>query len=272
MNCSSGIISNGGGGGLTFYECEQLRMDSIQFRECRGREGNDIRSSCWTASELTSNVTNCDSTSGSPSWYFNTSKESNDSLIPQTTTTRTLKSIVSSLEADGVSATLLATVSGSVRGTMLVLVDNTDSEDERTANSAPAIQRLLSFAFASPSTTSSLTVRCGDWEILQLGQSTPNPPRLMGVLCRSGTGLNHVWLGLVGRGVVAGMYNCWTILGNWKMPEKRQTKCEPFLQLQIVSCHSTTLPFVAMLGVLWENDRPSAVDPMSENVLDCQTY
>ncbi|KAK2946555.1 hypothetical protein BLNAU_18531 [Blattamonas nauphoetae] len=68
------------------------------------------------------------------------------------------------------------------------------------------------------------------------------------------------------------IYNCWTILGNWKMPEKRQTKCEPFLQLQIVSCHSTTLPFVAMLGVLWENDRPSAVDPMSENVLDCQTY
>ncbi|KAK2960074.1 hypothetical protein BLNAU_4957 [Blattamonas nauphoetae] len=226
LNCSAGTIRFGGGG-LSFADILLLKMDSIQFRECRGYQGNDILSDYWSVSELASNVTNCDSTSGSPSWYIVSGKRSDDSLVPQTTTARTLQSIVPSLGADGISATLRATVSDDVEGTMLVLVDNTDSEDKRTANSAPAIQRLLSFAFASSSTTSSLTVRCGDWEILQLGQTysvigssingtnlssnsltlvMPHPPQLNAVVCRSGTGLDHAWLRLVGRGVVAGTY------------------------------------------------------------------
>ncbi|KAK2960116.1 hypothetical protein BLNAU_4999 [Blattamonas nauphoetae] len=226
QNCSAGSYSYGGGG-LSFQECEQLSMNSIQFRECRGYSGNDVYSYNWTTSELASNVTNCDSTSGSPNWYFSNGGGNDDSLVSQTTTTRTLQSIVSSLGADGVSATLLATVSDVVKGTMLVLVDNTDSDSERPANSAPAIQRLLSFAFASSSTTSSLTVTCGDWEILQLGQTysvigssingtnlssnsltlvMPHPPHFHRAECRSGTGLNHAWFRLVGRKIVAGTY------------------------------------------------------------------
>ncbi|KAK2949500.1 hypothetical protein BLNAU_15588 [Blattamonas nauphoetae] len=228
QNCSAGT-SSFGGGGFSFRSCSGLTMDSLQFRECKGYYGKDIWSSGGYSSDLTSNVTNCDSTSGSPTWYFSVNKTSDDSLVPQTTTTRTLQSIQTNLEADGVSATLLATVSDAVKGTMLVLVDNTNSHDQATDNSAPAIQRLLSFQFPSLSTTSSLTLTFGDWETLQLGETysvigssiigtnlssnyltlvTPNPSRLMGVVCRNGTGLDHAWLSLVGRNVIAGTFVC----------------------------------------------------------------
>ncbi|KAK2950167.1 hypothetical protein BLNAU_14853 [Blattamonas nauphoetae] len=225
LNCSAG--TDGYGGGVSYAVCDQLSMDSIQFRECRGYNGNDVRSNCWTPSQLTSNVTNCDSTSGSPSWYFEDGGGNDASLVPQTTTTRTLQSIKTSPGADGVSATLQVTISDDVKGTMLVLVDNTDSEDERTDISAPAIQRLLSFEFPSPSTTSSLTVTFDDWTTPQLGQRyyvigssingtnlssnsltlvMPDPPQLNSVVCRSGTALDHTWFRLVGRGVAAGTY------------------------------------------------------------------
>ncbi|KAK2949472.1 hypothetical protein BLNAU_15560 [Blattamonas nauphoetae] len=227
QHCSAG--SSGNGGGLQIYSSTRLSMDSLQFRECRGRNGNDVSSNGWTPSQLMSNVTNCDSTSGGPTWFFSKSSQYDDSLIPQTTTTRTLQSIQTSLEADGVSVTLLATVSDAVEGTMLVLVDNTNFQNQTTNNSVPAIQRLLSFAFPSLSTTSSLTVTCGDWELLQLGQAysvtgssinrtnlfsnyltfdTLFTAPLVGVVCRNGTGLDHAWLGLDGRRLVAGSYVC----------------------------------------------------------------
>ncbi|KAK2957963.1 hypothetical protein BLNAU_7139 [Blattamonas nauphoetae] len=228
QNCSAGS-SSFGGGGLSIRNCEQLSMNSLQFRGCRGKNGKDVWSVGVNLTDLTSNVTNCDSTSDTPSWYFADGGGNDTSLIPQTTTTRTLKSIQTTLREDEMSATFLATVSATVEGTMLVLVDNTDSHEQATDHSAPAIQRLLFFPFTSPTTTSSLVLTFGGFETLQLASTysvvgssisgtnlssnsisfdTPDPTRLTGVVCRSGTGLDHAWLGLVGRGVAAGTYVC----------------------------------------------------------------
>ncbi|KAK2949958.1 Fe-hydrogenase, simple [Blattamonas nauphoetae] len=226
QNCSAGWTGCGGGG-LTCSYCGKLRMDSVQFRGCRGYEGKDVRSSDWSLSDLTPFVTNCDSTSGTPNWYL-VGQGNDNSLVPQTTTTRTLQSIEPSLGADGVSATLLATVSGTVKGTMLVLVDNSDSDGQAADDADPAIQRLLSFPFPSPSTTSSLAVSFDDWTTPKLGQTysvigasingadlsstsltlpMPSLPKLVGVVCQSGTALNHAWLRLVGKNVVPGTYD-----------------------------------------------------------------
>ncbi|KAK2948311.1 hypothetical protein BLNAU_16760 [Blattamonas nauphoetae] len=243
VNVTSIIISNSvfqhcyageggqGGGALFFQSCISLRMASAQFRENYGYYGNDFYSFNFTVAALRPNVTNCDSTSGNASCYFYVAGGGIDnSVIPQTTTNRTLRSIEARLEPDGVSATLLATVSDVVEGMMLVLVDNSELEGETTSNSAPKIQRLLAFPFPFPykSTTSSFTAACGDWEILQhgetysvIGQSingtnlTSNSLTLVmpfrsqfnRVVCRTGAGLDHAWLCLVGKSIFAGTYD-----------------------------------------------------------------
>ncbi|KAK2954928.1 hypothetical protein BLNAU_10067 [Blattamonas nauphoetae] len=218
------------GSGVAFMLVPSLKLDSLRFRTQNAPNCSDVHfERSGTLGTLLPNVTNCDSTAMSPRCIIENYpvSETADILIPQPASNRTLRSIQTSLEDDGISATLLATTSGAVKGTMLVLVDNSANFESRDDSSPPAIQRLLSFPFPSLATTSSLTVTCGDWEVLQLGQTysiigssingtnlssssptfdTPNPSRIVAIVCRSGTALNHAWLGLVGRGVDAGTY------------------------------------------------------------------
>ncbi|KAK2948049.1 hypothetical protein BLNAU_16996 [Blattamonas nauphoetae] len=218
------------GGGMTLHLIPTLTMDSVLFRECSADRGNDIycSSGIGTILELTPRITNCDSTSEMPNVYLSSSSDS--TLIPAVpdTSTASLVQIGSNPSADQTSSTIQMKVSENVDGKILVLVDNTDQHESPNDDSPPTIARLLTFDFSSSIDSVTQTVSFGEWEELQyeseycvIGSSiaktrlsfsstialtTPNPARIVQLVCSLGSGTDHCWLQLKGRTLPIGTY------------------------------------------------------------------
>ncbi|KAK2954809.1 hypothetical protein BLNAU_10294 [Blattamonas nauphoetae] len=119
-------------------------------------------------------------------------------------------------------------VSDNVNGKMLVLVDNTNNHEPPSDDSPTAIARLLIFDFISSTESATQEVSFGEWEELQyeseycvIGSSiaktrlsfsssialtTPNPARIVQLVCSLGSGTDHCWLELKGRTLPIGRY------------------------------------------------------------------
>ncbi|KAK2948068.1 hypothetical protein BLNAU_17015 [Blattamonas nauphoetae] len=217
------------GGGMTLHLIPTLTMDSVLFRECSANRGNDIYCSggIGTIEELSPNITNCDSTSDMP----NVSANKNDStLIPAVpdTSTASLVEIGSNPSADQTSSTIRMKVSNNVDGKMLVLVDNTNKHEPPNVDSPPTIARLLTFDFSTSTESATQEVSFGEWEELQyeseycvigssiaktrlsfsssLALTTPNPARIVQIVCSLGSGTDHCWLEFKGRTLPIGTY------------------------------------------------------------------
>ncbi|KAK2949957.1 hypothetical protein BLNAU_15099 [Blattamonas nauphoetae] len=226
---ASGSSSLGGGAYLS--QTPSVLMDSVRFRGCSGWRGNDVHlySGVGTIEELAPNITNCDSTSEMPN-VVQHPVDYDDTLIPAVPeeSTADFVTIGNTPSEDMTSSTIQMRVSQNVDGEMFVLVDNTNKYTQPNDDSPPAIARLLTFDFSSSTESASQTVSFGEWEVLQyeseyrvIGLSiantrlstpssitltTPNPPRIVQVICSPGSGTEHCWLQLKGRTLTKGTY------------------------------------------------------------------
>ncbi|KAK2946166.1 hypothetical protein BLNAU_18910 [Blattamonas nauphoetae] len=179
----------------------------------------------------TPNITNCDSTSDMPNvCFYNLNYDDYGTLIPAvpSTSTASLVEIRSSLAADQTSSTIQMRVSNNLDGKMLVVVDNTNNHEPPSDDFPPAIARLLTFDFSSSTDSAPQTVSFGEWEEQQyesdycvigasiantrlsfsssIALTTPNPPRIVQIVCSLGSGTDHCWLQLKGRTLQNGTY------------------------------------------------------------------
>ncbi|KAK2945466.1 hypothetical protein BLNAU_19595 [Blattamonas nauphoetae] len=217
------------GGGLDLHHSLLNTIDSLLFRECRASKGNDLYSvGAGPISGFSPNVTNCDSTSNRPNAYYD--GKTDDTMIPAVsdTSTSSLVEIESTPSTDQTSSTIQMKVSNIVDGKMLVLVDNTNNHEPPNDDSPPAIARLLTFDFSTSIESAAQTVSFGEWEELQyeskycvigswiaktslsfsssIGLTTPNPARIVEIVCSLGSGTDHYWLELKGRSLPKGTY------------------------------------------------------------------
>ncbi|KAK2941992.1 hypothetical protein BLNAU_23093 [Blattamonas nauphoetae] len=146
--------------------------------------------------------------------------------VPDTTTS--LVKIESTPTADQTSSTIQMIVSDIVDGKMLVLVDNTNNHEPPNVDSPPTIGRLLIFDFISSTESATQEVSFGEWGELQyeskycvvgswiqktrlsfsssIALTTPNPARIVQIICSLGSGTDHCWLELKGRTLPIGTY------------------------------------------------------------------
>ncbi|KAK2947380.1 hypothetical protein BLNAU_17700 [Blattamonas nauphoetae] len=216
-----------GGGGVFIASATSIKMDSVLFRECRAEKGNDLQSS-GKVSTLSPNITDCDSTSERPNVYIPFSLH--DALIfaVPVASTANLVEIENSPSADKTSSTIKMKVSDNVDGKMFVLVDNSNNHERPNSDSPPTIGRLLTFDFSSSTDSATQEVSFGEWEELQyqskycvisssivntrlsnpssIALTTPNPARIVQVVCSLGAGTDHCWLQLKGRTLPIGTY------------------------------------------------------------------
>ncbi|KAK2948605.1 hypothetical protein BLNAU_16504 [Blattamonas nauphoetae] len=219
------------GGGLYLLNVTAVAMDCVLFRECSAPKGSDVCVCSLSVETPTPNITNCDSTSDMPNvCFYNLNYDDYGTLIPAvpSTSTASLVEIRSSLAADQTSSTIQMRVSNNLDGKMLVVVDNTNNHEPPSDDFPPAIARLLTFDFSSSTDSAPQTVSFGEWEELQyesdycvigasiantrlsfsssIALTTPNPPRIVQIVCSLGSGTDHCWLQLKGRTLQNGTY------------------------------------------------------------------
>ncbi|KAK2947554.1 hypothetical protein BLNAU_17521 [Blattamonas nauphoetae] len=177
-----------GGGGIHMYRVDSTKMDSVLFRKCSAKQGNDM-----------------------PNVYQDSYTDI--TLIPalQGTSTVNLLEIENKISADQRSSNLT------------VKVDTT-------------IGRLLIFKFSSSIGISAARSAFGEWGELQFESNytvidawiaktqlstssivltTPNPPRIVQILCSLGSGTDHLWLQLKGRSLPKGKYSVQLSYDRW---------------------------------------------------------
>ncbi|KAK2956469.1 hypothetical protein BLNAU_8523 [Blattamonas nauphoetae] len=154
-----------GGGGLYIVNAATIKIEFVQFQDCStANQGSDIAFAEMTQSQVTaSTLINCVSTSDKPRYYFLNYTTSGNYLLPDQTVTASLQKVV--VEEDGEDITLTATLSQSITGQLLLLVDNAGTTLD-PSSPAPTISRVLSFT--SSSRTPTLTASIGEKGILQL--------------------------------------------------------------------------------------------------------
>ncbi|KAK2960843.1 hypothetical protein BLNAU_4240 [Blattamonas nauphoetae] len=232
---TKGTVGDFGGGGMWISYAQSTTIRNCQIHQCeskqhRNESGNDFNT-YWNPNVLgvlADNVRNCDTTTGTNSfWTGNPDYASVLTLLPDA-----VSATVQSIEVVSVDAmvTLKVTVNTSVKGTLLVDVDNTaDSAYDPTEHrGTPAVHRLLSFPFLSEGTTATCAVPVGSWGLLQfdtwytlIGVSIenqvmegiptvkfiiPGPPRICDAECLPGTGLDHALVKLTGKRISRGTY------------------------------------------------------------------
>ncbi|KAK2947552.1 hypothetical protein BLNAU_17519 [Blattamonas nauphoetae] len=233
-----------GGGGIHMYRVDSTKMDSVLFRKCSAKQGNDMYFyESGTIQQLRNNITNCYSTSDRPNVYQDSYTDI--TLIPalQGTSTVNLLEIENKISADQRSSNLTVKVDTSLNGKLLVWLDNTNNYIRPNVdcrypyvNSPPAIGRLLIFKFSSSIESAPLEVLFGEWGELQFESNytvidawiaktqlstssivltTPNPPRIVQILCSLGSGTDHLWLQLKGRSLPKGKYSVQLSYDRW---------------------------------------------------------
>ncbi|KAK2947551.1 hypothetical protein BLNAU_17518 [Blattamonas nauphoetae] len=264
---AAGTYSQAGGGGIHLYEVSSTKMDSVLFRKCSAKQGNDMFiNRSGSTQELRNNITNCYSTSDRPNVYMGSSKDS--TLIPELPSNAPAASLVeieNKISEDQKSSNLTVKVDTILNGKMLVWLDNTNSYIRPNVdcrypyvNSPPAIGRLLIFKFSSSTESEPLEVEFGEWGELQFESNytvvdtliankrlapssivltTPNPPRIVQILFSEGSGTDHLWLQLKGRYLQQGTYSVQLRWDRWITVEFDGSKDET-TQNMFSSLHS----------------------------------
>ncbi|KAK2963866.1 hypothetical protein BLNAU_943 [Blattamonas nauphoetae] len=124
-NCAFvGCYTNTYAGGLLFICVSSIDMTFVQFRGCSAKKpvsASDVGTVAISKSILNStSVQFCDSTSGSPNVYHDSSGSSDGSLIPQV---RPVTVASSSVKIVGTTATVSMTMSEKIKGKMGVLLE-----------------------------------------------------------------------------------------------------------------------------------------------------
>ncbi|KAK2952953.1 hypothetical protein BLNAU_12129 [Blattamonas nauphoetae] len=139
VECSS---TAGGYGAIYTYEVSRLSFSFVQFRKCSNFEyyyqyGDDVCFYCNLSSQITADMfESCDSTSGAPNVYFRYESRTDSTLIPQITSTPTIKSV--DVCFDGSQATVMVEVDQAIKGTMGVLLSGSN------------VPRLVHVVFGKP--------------------------------------------------------------------------------------------------------------------------
>ncbi|KAK2961705.1 hypothetical protein BLNAU_3142 [Blattamonas nauphoetae] len=132
------------GGALTIFTATTLSISFCQFRGCSSERKPDARDILFDQSSAevpTDMIQFCDSTSGKPNVYFWRDSSSDSSLVPQITTTPTVKSVIVTIEDS--EATVVVETEEPISGTMSMLLNGSNVPrlvhvifgDERTNSS-----------------------------------------------------------------------------------------------------------------------------------------
>ncbi|KAK2961627.1 hypothetical protein BLNAU_3425 [Blattamonas nauphoetae] len=216
INCKASQ-PNGAGGAL-YVTDSTLSMTSVQFRGNSAKNGSDVYlfSSCGTPNELKERVSDCHTDKHSTSVYFRTDKVQTG-IIEQFETATTITALDLTLIDTVSEGTIEVETEHAVKGTMLLLLDNSDTFTPSLDESPPATCRVVVVDFPTPSTTgTSDMLSFGNSERLQssclyflVAASISNalidipspptlligPPRVSKILCQLGTiGEMLVWL------------------------------------------------------------------------------
>ncbi|KAK2945228.1 hypothetical protein BLNAU_19868 [Blattamonas nauphoetae] len=142
VNCSAEHHS----GALTLYTAVALSLFSCVFRECSSTNdpsGKDVYFSYNASSQITPDMFHfCDSTSGEDNVYFKEDKQSDNTLIPQISSTPTINSV--SVSRNGDKATVTVESDQEISGTMGVLLNGS------------IVPRLVHVVFGTQSTKSTI--------------------------------------------------------------------------------------------------------------------
>ncbi|KAK2944633.1 hypothetical protein BLNAU_20432 [Blattamonas nauphoetae] len=153
-----------GGGGIAFWTCTSVMLDSVQFRACTSAltKGHDVYFSGGSATASSSTFVNCDSNSTDSGNRVEPIASS--SLLPNPTLTTTITSIKATIS--GSSATIEVRLTSAVSGTLLVVLSNMGATRTPTVQEAPLIKRVISFPSLA-SNVGSCTVSIGANGLLQ---------------------------------------------------------------------------------------------------------
>ncbi|KAK2956755.1 hypothetical protein BLNAU_8208 [Blattamonas nauphoetae] len=148
-NCKqTGTDPSAGGGGLRFITCTSVNIKYTQFRSCNSilSRGHDIYTDNSINPVNAEAFTGCDSDVNANQIRHNTVDLAQVMPKPSSEKTTALNAL-SVTQTSETKATLTLTLSTSVSGRMLVVVDNTGGTPRTDPTKAPQIGRLLEFQF-----------------------------------------------------------------------------------------------------------------------------
>ncbi|KAK2948461.1 hypothetical protein BLNAU_16626 [Blattamonas nauphoetae] len=221
--------SSTGSGGAVHSYLSAFTYTSLRFRENRAStldRGHDVSAQMNAATHSFSSFTDCDTDQEIIRIYF-----IDYSITPNLETASnslTVSSVSCVVSSDNRTAKSALTVDQPISGTVLMLVDNTNGyEMPNDDESPPPINRMISFAFSSDSTSTESDLSFGEWELLQFESNyslvafgwkdsivdtnsvvltTPNPPRIVRAMCEGGDSEFDAFVSLKARTLATGSY------------------------------------------------------------------
>ncbi|KAK2950805.1 hypothetical protein BLNAU_14223 [Blattamonas nauphoetae] len=164
-------------GGALFVEISTLRLTSVQFRGNSALNGDDLylASGCGSPSELKGRVSDCHTDKPGPSVMMK-GYETPTGIIEEFGTATVITNLQLTLCPTASEGTIEVETAGEVKGTMLLLLDNTKPEESNSEDSPPATCRVVVVNFPTPSKTGTSDVLSfGDDQRLQ----SPSPYSLL---------------------------------------------------------------------------------------------
>ncbi|KAK2954767.1 hypothetical protein BLNAU_10252 [Blattamonas nauphoetae] len=227
MACSTNL-TNGRGGAL-YVKNSALSMTSVQFRGNSAKSGSDVfLDDCGSVDEVQTRVSDCHTDKPNTSLYFET-EIVQTGIIQQFGSATQITALDISFAGSVSEGTIEVETEHAVKGTMLLLVDNTDTYTPSSDNSPPATCRVVVIEISDPSTTGTSEVMSfGDSERLQFScrysliaasiSATPidipspppsiftdDTPRVQNIVCEPGT-IGEVLVSLGGYKLEVGEY------------------------------------------------------------------
>ncbi|KAK2961589.1 hypothetical protein BLNAU_3387 [Blattamonas nauphoetae] len=228
MVCAAGQTS--GGGGAVFVRYSTLSMTSVQFRGNSAERGSDVNLlNCGSVDEVEKRVSDCHTDNDTTSLYFYPGG-TETGIIKQFGTATTITHLRLTMSDTMFIKKITVKTSHKVKGTMLLLLDNTKPEDQNSDDLPPATCRVVVVNFLDASDTeTSEVLSFGNSERLQssctysliaasisntlldisasnpLSISTDDPPRVRKLLCQPGT-IGEMVISLKGRLLPVGEY------------------------------------------------------------------
>ncbi|KAK2958407.1 hypothetical protein BLNAU_6677 [Blattamonas nauphoetae] len=228
MDCSA--YKERGFGGAICCTTTSLRLTSVQFRANSAPNGNDLylASGCGSPSELRERVSDYHTDT------FNTSLmmkgyETPTGIIKEFGTATIVTNLQLTLCPTASEGTIEVETAGEVKGTMLLLLDNTKPEESNSEDSPPAMCRVVVVHFPTPSKTGTSDVLpFGDDQRLQFPSTysllaasisatpidvdsssaffTIDPKRVGKILYQPGTNIGEMLVWLEGDKLEVGEY------------------------------------------------------------------
>ncbi|KAK2952892.1 hypothetical protein BLNAU_12213 [Blattamonas nauphoetae] len=228
MDCSVKSTAGDGGAALVFQT--KLEMESVQFRGNFAPRGSDVYINCSsdTPPELMDRVSNCFTDNPDTSLNFFGCDVQTEIIQPFGTVT-TIASLRLTQTANDAQGQVEVTTKDAVKGTMLLLLDNTQPNNTNSEDPPPATCRIVVVNFLASSTTgTSAVLSFGDSDRLQFQTlysliaasisntllDVPDPPssiftsfapRVRKIVCQPGT-IGEVLVSLEGYKLEVGEY------------------------------------------------------------------